>query len=438
MFQQVQNASALRVLGIAAQQLSPRLCRGVYSYNSKAFLMDFRKTNIPHYVFSYPSLASSLPASASRRPIFDIPYIRTYASRRRVPPTLSVRQEPKIILPDFPEPQQQPPDPESFAPKRKIKYVERGFLAVFIVLYILYEGTKASVQLKHKKEMEEQTNEIASQGGKFPTNITIRMGDLQDPLIEARVVGVAAPGTNGVIQELVLSLSEPSKLFMFIHKNFEFSPVKLFPVDGSTEMGLDFRPWTAVTASLLHGHIFHLFACYFSLKVFTSPFILLYGTQKFLGLFFAGAGLAATIYAGVERMVNPAVSMTPEQRQKARNADPKERKEILRYLGPSIGSSGALVALGTIAMFVAPWTRASILISPPMNIRTIMPILFAFDIGGQFFFDYGLNINHGVHLGGYAAGLILYRTVVRKWSFSRNYQQYLRAYTGARIRQRMH
>ena len=89
-------------------------------------------------------------------------------------------------------------------------------------------------------------------------------------------------------------------------------------------------------------------------------------------------------------------------------------------------------------MFVAPWTRASILISPPMSIRTIMSILFAFDVGGQFFFDYGLNINHGVHLGGYAAGLILYRTVVRKWPFSRNYQQYLGTYFGARNRQGMH
>lgn len=218
----------------------------------------------------------------------------------------------------------------------------------------MYESTKASVLLKHKKEMEEQTKEITSQGGKLPTNITIRMGGLQDPLIEARVVSVAGggnkdvptPGPDDSIQGLELNLSEPGKLFMFIHKNFEFSPVKLFPVDGSTEMGLDFRPWTAVTASLLHGHIFHLVACYFSLKVFTSPFILLYGTQKFLGLFFAGAGLAATFYAGVERMVNPAVSMTPEQRQKARNGDSQERKEVLRYFGPSVGSSGALVALG--------------------------------------------------------------------------------------------
>jgi len=348
------NVSALRALGVGFQQLSPRLCRGTFSYNSKAFHTDIRKTSISQHVFSYPRLASSLPASASQRPISDIPYIRTYASSRRGPPSPSVRQEPKITLPDVPEPEQQLPDPDDFAPKRKIKYIERGFLAVFIVLYIMYESTKASVLLKHKKEMEEQTKEITSQGGKLPTNITIRMGGLQDPLIEARVVSVAGggnkdvptPGPDDSIQGLELNLSEPGKLFMFIHKNFEFSPVKLFPVDGSTEMGLDFRPWTAVTASLLHGHIFHLVACYFSLKVFTSPFILLYGTQKFLGLFFAGAGLAATFYAGVERMVNPAVSMTPEQRQKARNGDSQERKEVLRYFGPSVGSSGALVALG--------------------------------------------------------------------------------------------
>ena len=80
-------------------------------------------------------------------------------------------------------------------------------------------------------------------------------------------------------------------------------------------------------------------------------------------------------------------------------------------------------------MFEAPWIRAAILISPSMSIRTIMSILFAFDVGGQFFFDYGLNINHGVHLGGYAAGLILHRTV-RKWPFSKNYQQCLAAWHG--------
>ncbi|KAF8416180.1 hypothetical protein EV426DRAFT_435464 [Tirmania nivea] len=446
------NASAMRALGVGfgpVQKLSPRLCRGTgtFDFNSKAFLVDSRKTNIPQHVFSYPMLASSLPGSASRRPFSNILYIRTYASIRRIPPPASVRQESKIIPPDVPEPEQQVPDPEDFALKRKIKYVERGFLAVFIVLYIVYERTRASVLLKHKKEMEEQAKEIISQGGKLPTNITIRMGGLQDPLIEGRVLstaggdnkdGVPTPGPDSFIQELELNLSTPDKLFLLIRNNFEFSPVKLFPVDGSTEMGYGFRPWTAVTASLLHGHIFHLFACYFSLKVFTSPFILLYGTQKFLGLFFAGAGLAATLYAGVERMVNPAVSMTPEQLQRVRNADPMERKEVLRYFGPSVGSSGALVALGTIAMFVAPWVRASLLISPPMNIRTIMSILFAFDVGGQFFFDYGLNINHGVHLGGYAAGLILYRTVVRKWPFSRHYQQYFGTYFGARNRQVMH
>ena len=352
-----QNVSVLRVLGVGfrpVQQLSPRLCQGTFSYSSKAFLTDTWKTNIPQRVFSYPRLASSLPASASRRPISNIPYIQAYASSRRAPPSPSVQQEPQIILPDAPEPEQLLPDPEDFTPKRKIKYIERGFLAVFIVLYIMYEGTKATVLLKHKKEVGEQTKEIASQGGKIPTNITVRMGGLQDPLIEARVVsvvggdnkGISTPGPEGPIQELELNLSEPGKLFMFIHRNFEFSPAKLFPVDGSNGMGLDFRPWTAVTASFLHGHVFHLFACYFSLKVFTSPFILLYGTQKFLGLFFAGAGLAATIYAGVERVVNPAVSMTPEQRHKARSTDSKERKEILRYFGPSVGSSGALVALG--------------------------------------------------------------------------------------------
>ena len=346
-----QNVSALRVLGDGlgpVQQLSPWLCRGTSSNYPKALLTHIRKTDIPQHVFSYPRLALYLPASASRRPISDIPSIRTYTSiTRRVPP--SVRQKCKIILPDVPEPQQQHPDPGDSAPERKIKYIERGFFAVFIVLYIMYESTKTSLLRKLKKEVEEQTKEITSQEGKFPTNITIRIGGLQDTLIEARVVGITGGGRvppEGFVQELELNLSEPGKLFMFIHKNFEFSPAKLFPVDGSTEMGSDFRPWTTVTSSLLHGHIFHLFACYFSLKVFTSPFILLYGPQKFLGLFFAGAGLATTLYAGVERMVNPAVSMTPEQRQKVRNANLEERKEIIRYFGPSVGSSGAIVALG--------------------------------------------------------------------------------------------
>jgi len=88
---------------------------------------------------------------------------------------------------------------------------------------------------------------------------------------------------------------------------------------------------------------------------------------------------------------------------------------------------------GTITMFVAPWTRASILLSPPMSIRTLMAMLFVFDVGGQFF-DYGLNINHGVHLGGYAAGLIIYMKVVRKWPVSRSFLVWRARNFGARNR----
>ena len=352
-----QNSLALRALGIGVGPVQQLSLRGIFKYNSKAFLHE---ANIPQHTFSYPRLASTLPASASRRPISltsDNLYTRTYVSSRRVPPPPSTRNEPIIILPDAPEPIQQPPDadPEDFAPKREIRYIELGFLAVFMVLYIVYGSTTASLRLKYQKEVEEQTKEIILQGGKLPTNITIRLGELQSSSIEARLVriaksdskdGVPAPGPDSFTQELELSLSEPGKLFMFLHKNFIFSPVKLFPVDGFNDIGLDFRPWTAVTASLLHGNIFHLLACYFTLKVFTGPLIFLYGAQKFLGLFFAGAGLAATIYAGTERIVNPAVSMTPEQRQKASETGNEERKAVLRYFGSSIGSSGALVALG--------------------------------------------------------------------------------------------
>jgi len=355
----VQNASALRARGRrlgSVQQLSPRLCRGTFGYSSRAFLTDIWRTNILQHVFSYPWL---LPVSASQRPISltsDIPRIRTYASHRRVPPSPPVRKEPTIILPDVPEPKQQLTNPEDFAPKWEIKYIERGFLAVFVVLYVLYETSRASLIRKHKKELEEQTKEITSQGGeKLQTNITLRMGGPQEPLAETRIVRVANGGsTDGApttepdssIQELELNLSEPGKLFLFIQKNFQFSPARIFPVD---ESGFEFRPWTAVTSSLLHEHILHLFACYFSLKVFTSPLILLYGTRRFLGLFFAGAGLATTLYAGAERVINPIAGMTLEQRQKAlsdRNADHKERGAALRYFGPSVGSSGALVALG--------------------------------------------------------------------------------------------
>lgn len=57
-----------------------------------------------------------------------------------------------------------------------------------------------------------------------------------------------------------------------------------------------------------------------------------------------------------------------------------------------------------------------------MGIRTIMGIMFAFDVCGQFIIDYGMNINHGVHLGGYVAGLILYRTLVRKFPMHWSYE----------------
>ena len=83
---------------------------------------------------------------------------------------------------------------------------------------------------------------------------------------------------------------------------------------------------------------------------------------------------------------------------------------------------------GTISAIISPAIRLGITLIPLFNlgIRPMMALLCTFDIGGAFFFDYGLGLDHAGHLGGYAAGLLLY-AVCRRSPPSYELMQYLRA-----------
>ena len=79
---------------------------------------------------------------------------------------------------------------------------------------------------------------------------------------------------------------------------------------------------------------------------------------------------------------------------------------------------------------MSPTQRLGIFMIPLFNlgIRPLMTLLCIFDIGGAFFFDYGLGFDHAGHLGGYAAGLLLYVTVCKRLSYTVEFLQYLRAF----------
>ena len=62
-----------------------------------------------------------------------------------------------------------------------------------------------------------------------------------------------------------------------------------------------------------------------------------------------------------------------------------------------------------------------------LGIRPMVVLCCIFDIGGAFFFDYGLGLDHAGHLGGYAAGLLLYATACHRLRFTGEFLQYVRA-----------
>ena len=85
----------------------------------------------------------------------------------------------------------------------------------------------------------------------------------------------------------------------------------------------------------------------------------------------------------------------------------------------------------TISAIMYPAQRLGFPMIPLFNlgIRPMVTLLCAFDIGGAFFFDYGLGLDHAGHLGGYAAGLLLFVAVVSKrLRFTSDYVHYIRAH----------
>lgn len=164
-------------------------------------------------------------------------------------------------------------------------------------------------------------------------------------------------------------------------------PAKFLPQYRDTGGGPP-APWhTLVTHAFNHGSIVHFFCCYMGLKAFVPPLAEAYGSGRTAALFLIGAAAAGGGVVAYERML-------PKPDQNAYVAN--------------VGSSGAILAMGTIAAIVRPSMRLGIMFIPyDFSIRRLLCSLAAFDVVGAFVVDYGLGISHLGHLGSFFSLLAL-------------------------------
>lgn len=374
------TAQSVGVNGGFASQLSSKLAQKGRNCNSNTFLTNRRGSNLLQNVSYYAPVDTPLPIN----PVYGLlgwrmpqslaikaTNIRTYASRRRLPPSPRATDTPPPLPgPPLPQPLSSDTENQYFNREyeiqhlKEVKYVERGFLAVFVVLYLVCLYSDFSWKKKHQREMQEQCEAY----GQGIYRYTISIGDelmasgvlmrrkneetggLNEPemtitSMNKPEMAITSGDLDGDSESVHIKLS-PTGLYPFIKQNFTFSPAKIFPISGTE---IQVRPWTIFTSSLLHGGVAHGLFCYFSLKVFTPEIIFHYGPTRFVGLFFAGAGLSSTLFAAAQRMLNPAAGMSKEEINRAlisEDVDENEKRTLRSYYQNSMGSSGAIIALG--------------------------------------------------------------------------------------------
>lgn len=314
--------------------------------------------------------------------------------------------------------------------------------------------------MKRLKELEEENRKRQEQEGEEEDDMSSSDRPLKVGLLTAFAVVYMAFASGPVMAawDAARTGEAPSQekhktlfqLRAFMDRNFTYSPAKIFPPP--PEGGWFHQPHTLVTYMFAHGGPIHLFFCYTALGVFTPVLCRVYGARTVLGLFVGSGVLAATIHTGYEKLTNPTADMTPDKMIKdvlraggltddeydeleRGNWNLKEtnisldrinelvkagkkvigRSDFISYHGGCLGSSSAIIALGTICCFLAPQLRAGLLFLPvDFKLRTLLAANAAFDAWGYFVKDWGIGIGHGGHLAGNAAGLLLWFLLLRR------------------------
>ncbi|KAG0637368.1 hypothetical protein HOY80DRAFT_1010762 [Tuber brumale] len=210
-----------------------------------------------------------------------------------------------------------------------------------------------------------------------------------------------------------------------IWANTTLTPIRFFP------QSADPRPWhTIITYAFNHGGVVHLFFCYMGLKAFAPSLSFVYGDRRTAAAFLLGSAMAGAGVATWERWLNPWSKVSGQDLSVAlhhrRNREPavtamdeggREHLErrLTDALSANLGSSGGIVALGTIAAIIFPGMELNLMFIPyDFRIRTLMAALAVFDFGGAFVWDYGLGISHMGHLAGYVSGILIYTLWLRR------------------------
>ncbi|CAZ82787.1 unnamed protein product [Tuber melanosporum] len=211
--------------------------------------------------------------------------------------------------------------------------------------------------------------------------------------------------------------------------NTTLTPIRFFP------QSADPKPWhTMITYAFNHGGMLHFFFCYMGFKAFAPSLSFMYGDRRTAAAFLLSSAMAGAAITAWERFLNPWSKVSGQDLSAALHhrrfpatavtvIDEDGRNHLERRLkdalSTNLGSSGGIVALGTIAAIVCPGMELNLMFIPyDFRIRTLMAALAVFDFGGAFVWDYGLGISHMGHLAGYVSGILLYTLWLRRVPFA--------------------
>jgi membrane associated rhomboid family serine protease len=161
-------------------------------------------------------------------------------------------------------------------------------------------------------------------------------------------------------------------------------PLALWPLaTAATSIGASFAPWQLVTYAFLHGSLLHLAFNMFALYMFGSAIEQLFGTRRYLILYFVSV-LSAAITQLIVAMLTHAIY-------------------------PTIGASGGVFGLLLAYGMYFPHNRVMLLFPPvPMPARVFVFVYGAIELvlgvtGSQ------EGVAHFAHLGGMAGAYLLLR-----------------------------
>lgn len=215
-----------------------------------------------------------------------------------------------------------------------------------------------------------------------------------------------------------------------LQRHFAYTPLNWMGVDphGNKER---FRWWTFATHVFSHGSLFHWIGCYMGFSVVSYMLIPLYGVNRVLLVFAAGAvgsplvvcTLANRAHGDRIRAGKGLVEQTAalETTDKLGRVYQKEVRTmqpapgLAKIYSPTIGSSGAFMSLLSLLAIALPSKKLSVFPLPfPLSTRVLWVCLVGFDVLGAMGKLPTGGIAHGGHLAGDMIGILCYILWLRR------------------------